>query len=382
MKITLYITNFPARRLKVHIPYKMEKERELFKTIPGFFYHQTQRLWSIPNNPETLKMLKDLFKHRLVTQKVEKQKVPQRFDLNQVGRDALFLAKQKMLLKAYSEHTVKNYTWELMQFFKYFETYEHRQVTKEQIESYVFMLINKQKISESRQNSVINAIKFYYEQVLELPREYYNIQRPKRANSLPNTFSMEEAYRLINSPENLKHKAILYTIYSAGLRISELINLRISDIRSDEGYLFIKGAKGKKDRHTILSPILLEMLRNYYKEFKPAYWLFEGADGGNYSATSIQKIFRAAQRQSGVNPWSTPHTLRHSFATHLLEHGENLRNIQVMLGHESTKTTEIYTHVVGINNKKLKNPLDIMMREISPKEKKQDKTNNKDIKKE
>ncbi len=123
----------------------------------------------------------------------------------------------------------------------------------------------------------------------------------------------------------------LWVIYSAGLRTSEVINLRVKDIHSDEKYIFVKGAKGKKDRQRILSDNLLQLLRKYYVAYKPSYWLFEGQTGGQYSAKSIQTIFRKAQQASGANPWATPHTLRHSFATHLLESGVNLRVIQIML---------------------------------------------------
>ncbi len=136
-------------------------------------------------------------------------------------------------------------------------------VTKEQIENYVFYMITKYKVGESKQNIMINAIKFYYEQVLGMPREYYEIQRPKRAKTLPNVLSQEEVLRLINAPDNIKHKAILYTIYSCGLRISELLNLRLVDIHSDDNYIFVKGAKGKKDRRTLLSKNLLSLLREY-----------------------------------------------------------------------------------------------------------------------
>jgi len=167
---------------------------------------------------------------------------------------------------------------------------------------------------------------------------------------------------LINAPVNLKHRAILYTIYSGGLRVSEAINLRIIDIHSDDSYIFIKGGKGKRDRQTLLSNSLLKVLREYYKSHKPLYWLFEGQGGGRYTSKSIQNIFRRAQQKSKANPWSTPHTLRHSFATHLLENGENLRNIQALLGHSSSKTTEIYTHLVNISNNKIENPLDRMLK--------------------
>jgi|TARA_R110002020_G_scaffold2517_3_gene12039 integrase/recombinase XerD len=238
-------------------------------------------------------------------------------------------------------------------------------VTKEEIEAFVYHQITKYKISESAQNTLINAIKAYYEHVLGRERTIYDIQRPKKSLTLPNVLSQEEIKAILCSVENIKHRAVLMLIYSAGLRISEAINLsseylnlRKRDIHSDDGYIFIKGGKGKKDRKTVLSPILLVMLREYYKAYKPSYWLFEGQEGGQYSATSIQAVFRRAIKNSNSNPWATVHTLRHSFATHLLQKGTNLRYVQALLGHESSKTTEIYTHVLSISNKNIQSPLD------------------------
>ena len=219
----------------------------------------------------------------------------------------------------------------------------------------------KYHISETKQNTIINAIKFYYEQVLGQPREFYDIQRPKRSKTLPGILSMDEVQSILTAVDNIKHKAILHTIYSGGLRISELLNLRIEDIRSDDGYIFVKGAKGKKDRRTILSKHLLILLRDYYKVNKPSYWLFEGQSGGKYSASSVQSIFRKAVKKANINPWATVHSLRHSFATHLLQQGTNLRYIQSLLGHSSSKTTEIYTHLLKVDNSIVKSPLDIMM---------------------
>ena len=362
MKIVIYQPLRQSTRIKIKVPYKMKDERILLKKIEGRFYHKSQRLWSIPNTEENMALLKKIFKGKYIIEKMQQPPKMPSVILNEKSLEKLAIVHQKLVLKSYSAHTIRNYKAELAIFFKYFENVDLQQLDKEQIESYVFYLIDKYKISESRQNTVINAIKFYYEKVLGLPREFYDIQRPKRPKTLPNVLSQEEVFKLINSPENIKHKAILYTLYSCGLRVSELINLRIKDIRSDLGYVFIKGAKGKKDRHTVLSDHLLKILREYFKKYRPSYWLFEGRDGGKYSAKSVQKIYRKAQQETGANPWSTPHTLRHSFATHLLENGENLRNIQVMLGHESSKTTEIYTHVININNKKVKNPLDIIIK--------------------
>ncbi len=365
MKIIIYLPRPGARRIKLFIPYEMKEERELLKKMKTRFYHATQQIWSVLNTEDNLELLKKMFAGKYKTQK-EQQIIKQpKFTLNDASLLALSQAEQKLLLKGYSQNTLRCYKSELAMFLKHFENLDLKQVTKDQVEGYIYHLISKYKIGESRQNGAINAIKFYYEQVLDMPREYYDIQRPKKANQLPNILSKEEVIRLINSPVNLKHKAILFTIYSAGLRISEVLNLRIKDIHSNEGYIFIKGAKGKKDRHTLLSNHLLKLLRKYYLEYKPSYWLFEGQTSGKYSAKSIQSVFRKAQKDSGANPWSTPHTLRHSFATHLLENGENLRTIQVLLGHESSKTTEVYTHVVGLNNKKVENPLDKIINEAT-----------------
>lgn len=344
------------------IPYEMATERALIKTINSRFYHDEQRLWSVLNTKANMLQLKNLFKGKYKMDKEQANATLPKFSLNQQSREALYGAEQKLILKAYCPNTIKNYKAELARYLKYFENYELKNITKEQIESYVYHMVTKYKIGESKQNGVINAIKFYYEHVLGMPREYYDIQRPKKSNSLPNVLGTDEALKLINAPDNLKHKAILHAIYSAGLRISEVINLRISDIRSADGYIFIKGAKGKKDRHVLLSEIFLVLLREYYLKYKPSYWLFEGQSGGKYSAKSIQSFYRKAQQKSGANPWSTPHTLRHSFATHALELGENFRNVQIMMGHESSKTTEVYTHIINVNNKKMRNPLDILMK--------------------
>ena len=147
--------------------------------------------------------------------------------------------------------------------------------------------------------------------------------------------------------------------------MSEVRNLRIEDVRSADGYIFIKGGKGKEDRQTVLSVHLLEMLRVYYVAYKPSYWLFEGQAGGKYSASSVQSILRKAVKDSNVNPWATVHTLRHSFATHLMQQGTNTRYIQGLLGHSSLKTTEIYTHLMKVDNSVVKSPLDIMMESIT-----------------
>lgn len=347
-----------ASRIKVFIPYFLKEEREQLKRINTSFYHSTQKLWSVVNTEDNWELLQRIFKGKYEIKQADKKvAIPSKI-LSEQSLQALADLEQKLVLKAYSPSTVKNYTSSLTQFLSFFESRNIRDITKEEIEAFVYHQITKYGISESAQNTLINAVKAYYEHVLGRERTVYEIQRPKRSLTLPNILSKEEVKAILGSVENLKHRTVLMLIYSAGLRISEAINLRNRDIHSDEGYIFIKGAKNKKDRKTVLSPVLLAILRKYYKAYRPSYWLFEGQDGGQYSATSIQAVFRRAVEKSNSNPWATVHTLRHSFATHLLQKGTNLRYVQTLLGHESSKTTEIYTHILSISNKNIESPLD------------------------
>jgi hypothetical protein len=237
MDIIIYEPMKSAKRIKVALPYEMVAERVLLKAMATRYYHKEQRLWSVMNTVENMNMLKKMFAGKYKMEQTQQKAIMPTFELNETSEAALCMLEQKLMLKAYSENTIKTYKSELRRFLKYFEKYELKNVGKDQIESYVYHLITKYKIGESKQNCMINAIKFYYEQVLDMPREYYDIQRPKGTHSLPNVFSTDEVLKLLDTPKNIKHKVILATIYSAGLRISEVINLRISDVRSAEGFI-------------------------------------------------------------------------------------------------------------------------------------------------
>jgi len=263
-----------------------------------------------------------------------------------------------LIRKRYSQSTIKTYSNYFLQFTGYFNNQELKTITHQQINAYILELIEFKKISSSQQNQRINAIKFYYEKVLGRKREYFHISRSRKESSLPTILTLEEVKQILKLTKNQKHKCILMTIYSGGLRRSELINLKVADIDSQRMLIKVCGAKGKKDRFTLLSEKLIIELREYYKEYQPKIWLFEGQDGEQYSATSIEKIFREAVKRTHIRKHVTPHSLRHSFATHLLEQGINLRYIQVLLGHSSTKTTEVYTRVASNALMKIKNPLD------------------------
>ncbi|HHH55409.1 MAG TPA: recombinase XerD, partial [Bacteroidetes bacterium] len=313
-----------AKRIKIYIPYEMKETREKFKKLNSTFWHPEQKLWSIINTKENIEMVKKIFKKEFEVKPFNKPIPIKHRTLNNKSLDIIFKLEKTLHIKHYSRSTVKIYKSMLSVFLANFQNQDIENIKKEQIENFIYRLIKENNISSSYQNQMINAIKAYYEQVLGKPREIYNIKRPKKEKHIPGVLSAQEVFKIINHPTNLKHKTILTTIYSAGLRITEAINLRIDDIHSEEGYIFVRDSKGKKDRKTILSPYLLKLLRQYYIKYKPGYWLFEGQTGGQYSVTSIRKIFRKAVKQTGSNPWSTVHTLRHSFATHCIENNVNL----------------------------------------------------------
>jgi integrase/recombinase XerD len=246
--------------------------------------------------------------------------------------------------KRYSINTAKTYTGLFSEFMRHFKGKPLNAINEIDIRQYMLSIVKTGK-SLSYQNQVINAIKFYYEQVLDMPQRFYEIERPRTEQKLPTVLSEEEILRIISSTTNLKHKTILVTIYSCGLRLSELLNLKITDVQSDRGLIIVKDGKGNKDRNTILSDTTLTLLRKYYLAYRPKVYLFEGQDGGQYSVKSVQNIVKHSLKVAKITKRASPHTLRHSFATHLLENGTDLRYIQTLLGHSSPKTTEIYAHV-------------------------------------
>ncbi len=264
----------------------------------------------------------------------------------------------KLEVRRYSDSTIKVYTYFFREFMRFYFRKSLDTITKEEIQKYLHHLITTKNISTSTQNQVINAIKFYYEQVKGFKREVYYFDRPKKERVLPKVLSQEEVVLLLKATRNPKHKCMLSLIYSAGLRVGELINLRLEDIDSDRMMIYVRGGKGKKDRTTLLSVKILALLRRYYKLYQPKHWLFEGPANCRYSQSSIRQVFKRSLCAAGILKKVTLHSLRHSFATHLLEGGTNLRYIQELLGHSSSKTTEIYTHITHAGMKNVMSPLD------------------------
>jgi len=242
-------------------------------------------------------------------------------------------------------------------FINYFKEIELLEIDEEMIRGYLQTLVLEKK-SDSYINQMINSVKFYYEVVLGMPNRFYSVERPRKRETLPKVISKEEVKLIIENTNNIKHKCIVSLLYSAGLRRGELIDLKLTDIDSKRMVINVRQGKGNKDRITLLSPSVLEDLRTYFKEWKPKLYLFEGQNGNKYSAQSVAKVVKNAAKNAKIKVDITPHILRHSFATHLLENGTNIRYIQALLGHSSTRTTEIYTHVATNNIQAIKSPLD------------------------
>ncbi|NQZ77684.1 MAG: tyrosine-type recombinase/integrase [Ekhidna sp.] len=274
---------------------------------------------------------------------------------------ALSMLESKIKLMRYSDATLRTYRYMFREFLKFVYPKRLYHITHTDIYRYQSYIVSEKSCSRSYQNQSINAIKFYLEHVLGQEKQVFALERPKKIAKLPEVLSADEVAKILLNTNNLKHKAMLTTLYSAGLRIGEMLSLKLGDIDSDHMRIWVREGKGCKDRLTTLSPHLLALLRVYYQSYKPAVYLFEGPDAKPYSASSVRKVLTRAAKEAGIVKRVKPHTLRHSFATHLLEQGTNLRYIQSMLGHTSAKTTEIYTHVSSKTLDEIKSPLDSMV---------------------
>jgi site-specific recombinase XerD len=279
-------------------------------------------------------------------------------DLSPGNFDAFRRYLETLQLKAYSGNTIRVYRFEFLKLLQLLRGRPVEEMGEDQVRAYMLWLIRDHGYGESQANSAINAIKFYFEKVLDRPRIVMELPRPKKPLLLPRVLGKPSIERIIRDTVNLKHRAMLMLAYSAGLRVSEVVALRICDIDSDRMSIHVTRAKGKKDRVVGLSPKLLDVLREYFRQYRPRTYLFEGADGGEYSTRAVQQVFRDAKQRAGVRTPGGIHTLRHSYATHLLESGTDIRFIQELLGHNSILTTRRYTHVSLQQAAQIRSPLD------------------------
>ncbi len=333
-----------AKRIAVYLENSTES-KQWIKTFTDARWSITLKVWHIPDTDENRVYFKLPLESTL--------------QLNEEGQLAVRAFQSWMRSRRYSENTIKTYTEALKSFLVYHNEKPIIEITNDDVVRYNNDYILRNNLSASYQNQIVNAIKLYFKTIRDRKIELDKIHRPKRAKVLPNVLSKEEVKKILEAHSNLKHKMMLSLIYSCGLRCGELLSLQPSNIDSKRNIVLIKNAKGKKDRIAPLSPKILEMLREYYKLFKPKVYLFEGVvPGTSYDDRSLQQVLKQALLKANITKPATLHWLRHSYATHLLESGTDLRYIQELLGHSSSKTTEIYTHVSTKSLGMIKSPFD------------------------
>jgi site-specific recombinase XerD len=343
----------------------------LLKELPNIKWSKEFSLAYMPNNKDNLNLIYKKFRgvawintnyffpHRRLNNDNEEINVDwfRKRELPEGFRPCPEEYLLKLELKRYANNTVKTYVQCFEKFINAQKEPDLLRINEQDVELYLQKMIQEKK-SNSYVNQMINSIKFYYEVVKEMPNRFYSVERPFKEHTLPKVLSKQEVKDIIDATGTIKHKCILSLMYSSGLRIGELLSLKLEDIDSKRMLVRVNQGKGKRDRLTLLSEKVLLDLRTYFIQYKPKTWLFESPDGNKYSATSVASILKSSARTVGIQKRVNPHMLRHSFATHLLEAGTDLRYIQTLLGHKSSKTTEIYTHVATNTFISIKNPLD------------------------
>jgi len=364
------------------------------RKLPGLKWSKTQVCWYTPLTENDylliVKHLKDkahidnsALKHYLQTKKKVAATLPQPVQAmaieNSPARKPLALSPawqlsaenlaalenfvQMLQLKAYSKSTITTYRNEFIQLLKLLKQKPVDALTVEDLKRYMSHVLVKECISENTAHSRLNALKFYFEQVLGREKFFWEIPRPKKVQKLPKVISEEKILEGLLKIDNLKHKTLLLLAYSAGMRVSEVVQLKIADINSDRMQISINHAKGKKDRVITLSKSILPFLRAYYIKYKPTDWLFEGHKSSeHYSTRSAQQVFKEAYKKLGLPAQCSFHSLRHSYATHLLESGTDISYIQKLLGHNDIKTTLRYTQISKKDIGQIESPLDRVLR--------------------
>ena len=335
-------------------------------------YNKERREWYLTASRATVDSLADYFDDigiSVITKKVRKPEVIKkrikeitsgiRQRESEPGAiSALQLLESYLTEQRYSSHTIKTYLSQLEYFFKYCQPIGPSDISNEDFRAFMEEHIMILGYSASFQNQVITAIKTYYSLVPESDFNIDLIKRPRKSRPLPQVFSKEEVKRILNSTLNLKHRLILWITYSCGLRRSEVVNIRLSDLNRERGLLHIRAGKGNIDRVVPVSDKVWEKIEEYTDSYHPLVWLFEGQNGGRYTASSVYQVFKGALSRAGIEREVGIHSLRHSYATHLHESGLDIRYIQELLGHRSSRTTEIYTHVSRRHLVQIKSPID------------------------
>ncbi len=337
----------------------------------GYRWSQTLKAWYINFSPEAVEQLKQLLQNRVIFkldtsifEHIQLKPIRKNRNLNDVSITLLEAYEKYLIGKRYSESTIKTYTTFMADFLDYVGATPIEEITNRTVELFIEDVFIPRKYSISTHRQLISALKLFKAFYPECKIDEVQLKRPKKSKILPIVLSKEEIVDLLRCTKNLKHRAVLAMIYSAGLRISELINLELRNIDIDRRQILVKNSKGRRDRNIILAESFVPLLYNYLNSYVPETYFVEGKPGEKYSAESIRSFLKRSCTLANITKRVTPHTLRHSYATHLLENGIDLRYIQELLGHAKPETTMIYTHVSKKDLLKIESPLDLALKNL------------------
>ena len=338
----------------------------LVRTVNGASWSKSLKAWYLISTAENLSMILKLFKNvtKVDVSKISK-KTPFKRDLTDEQKKLLNQFYLFLKGKRYSQSTIQTYTFFIADFINFHTKIPLEELSNRAVELFIETVFMERNYSVSSQRQFISALKIFTVFCPQTKIHNLSLERPKKSRILPSVLSQEEVLRIIQYTQNIKHRAILTLLYSCGLRIGELINLKLIDFHIDRKQLIVKKGKGRKDRYVSLADSFLPLLSNYYHSYKPTIYFVEGQNGGKYSAESIRSFLRKSCKKAGIRKPVTPHTLRHSYATHLLENGVDLRYIQTLLGHSKPETTMIYTHVQRKDLMEIQNPLDVALQKFN-----------------
>ena len=360
-----------GKQIQIKLP-KNEADIQFLRTFKYIRWNKSGFHWVVPNYGKNLEMLQNYFNTRITSLEFRKAPPPKQSPDIPMPRPKTELAPltaenrieterfgQWMEHKRYSPSTVETYVQAIAVFLRFISPKTSAEADNEDMQRFVYHYMIPRHLSFSYQNQAINAAKLFFKLIRGAAIITEQLERPRREHKLPNVLSKEEVKAILGASQNQKHRTMLSLVYACGLRRGELLNLKPENIDSKRHLLVILNAKGKKDRVVPVSDKVIEMLRAYYIIYRPKVWLFEGQNAGEqYSETSVQEVLRNSVKKIGIKKPITLHWLRHSYATHLLEAGTDLRYIQELLGHKSSKTTEIYTHVSEKSLQKISSPFD------------------------
>lgn len=353
MKLTNYTIYAGSHKGNDVIWIAFKKDESLIKSLkekyPSVKWSATERKWYLRDTESIRKAFN-------IPLKITGKSVVAR--IHPVNQPAFKRYTEQLKLKAYSENTLRSYSIEFAQFLYLLKSHPADSISAERLRSYFLYCIDVLGMKERHLSGRMNAVKFYFEQVLHQPKLFVDIPRPKKPDTLPKSLNKKEITLLFNTINNKKHILILQLVYGMGLRVSEIVNLKIEHVDSTTMQVLIAAGKGKKDRMVNLPQSVLKDLRNYYKEYHPKEYLFEGQYGGQYAKRTVQMIFKTAMKKAGIKKKVGVHGLRHSYATHLLEAGTDISFIQKLLGHKDIKTTLGYARVSQTLINKVISPLD------------------------